>query len=160
MSAPQKDPLDQIAQQLRGEIAREIEARKKGGRAEENAAPLVVPFILWTILDVLQTVVRQQHILIEKVETLMATLAEFETRLKKIDDNTTASAAAAQALKKGVDELKALLAGGGLPAALEAQVLARLDVMGDTSAALKVFLEATAAGASEPVPVPVPEPLP
>ncbi len=116
----------------------------------------MIPFLLFTILDALQTVVRQQLTLLQRIDKLMATQAEFDARLKKIDDNTTASAAAAQAIKKAIDDLKVIIAGGGVPAPIEAQLLARLDVMGNTSEALAKFLQETATGAVEPAPVPVP----
>lgn len=98
--------------------------------------------------------------LIEIGENIMATLAEFQTKIDTINANTTKSAAAAAVVVQRLVDLKEQLTNAGLPAAEEAAVLANLDVMIGTTESLAAFLEATAAAPGpEPVPVPLPEPV-
>lgn len=100
-----------------------------------------------------------------KVNLIMATEAEFSTKINRIEVNTTKSAAAATALAGIATALKTqldqVLTDAGVPAAVEAGILSKLDVLGNTSEALATFLEQTAstpAPAPEPTPVPVPVP--
>ncbi len=96
-------------------------------------------------------------------QTIMATLADFQTKIDTINANTTASAQAAQAVAAMLTALKAqldqVLTDAGVPAAVEADILAQLDSAAGTTGAHKTFLEATATpGTPEPSPVPAPEP--
>jgi len=103
------------------------------------------------------------QVVIQKEDQIMATEADFQAKLDIINSNTTASAAAAQALAKLLNDLKATITDAGLSATKEAEVLAKLGAAADTSTALKTFLEATAAGGvvgPEPGPVPTPTPVP
>lgn len=90
-----------------------------------------------------------------KVNQIMATEAQFQDKLDQINANTTASAAAAQSIKTTLEDLRDQIKNSGLTAEQEAALLAKLDGPIATSAALKTFLEATAAG-----PVTIPEPPP
>lgn len=94
----------------------------------------------------------------------MKTLDEFQAKLDLINENTTASATAAGHVAQTLTDLKAeldqALTDAGLPADQEAAILAKLTAAADTTTALRTFLEATAAGPSEPTPVPTPEPTP
>lgn len=87
------------------------------------------------------------------INTIMATQAEFQAKIDQINANTTASAAAAQSIKAALDDLRAKVANMGLSADQEAAIFAALDGPANTSAALKTFLEQTAAGPTEPPPV-------
>lgn len=101
------------------------------------------------------------EVLIKQGEKLMATQAEFDAKIDTINANTTASAKAAEAIVKIIEDLKATLKDAGLSAAKEAEVLAKLDLASSGTGALKTFLEATAAGGVVgPEPAPVPTPVP
>lgn len=89
------------------------------------------------------------------LENVMATQAEFQTKIDNINANTTASAAAAQSIKTTLESLREEIKNSGLTQEQEATLLAALDGPIATSDALKTFLEATAAG-----PVTGPEPTP
>lgn len=92
----------------------------------------------------------QLTLILAKEKDIMATQAEFQTKIDSINANTTASAAAAQAVAKNDSDLKTKLDGiltnAGVPADQEAEILAQLDLSIGTSTALKTFLESTAAG--------------
>lgn len=95
------------------------------------------------------------------LQTIMATQAEFEAQLSRIDASTTASAAAAAAIKANMEALKTEIANAGLTKDQEASLLAKVSASGDTAEALSAFLTAIASpGVPEPAPVPVPEPTP
>lgn len=93
------------------------------------------------------------EIVIEKENRIMATEAQLQSKIDIINTNTTASAAAATALAKLLEDLKASIKDGGLSAAKEDEILAKLTAAADTSTALKTFLEATASSSTEPTPV-------
>ncbi len=105
--------------------------------------------------------------ILQKVETLAMNEAEraaaFEQRLTMIAANTTSSAAAADVIKDGIVALKLeldqVLTEAGVPAATEDSILARLDIMGESTGQLKTFLEATATGFSRPSAPPEPPPV-
>jgi septal ring factor EnvC (AmiA/AmiB activator) len=73
-----------------------------------------------------------------KIETIMATIEQFESALSRIDAATTKTAQELQALKDQI-------AGAGLPAELESEVLAKLE-----AAATK--LEGIGGNVENPVP--------
>ena len=99
----------------------------------------------------------------DKENLIMATLAEFQTKIDTINANTTASAAAAAGVAQILTDLRSqiaqALADAGVPASDEANILGQLDTAVSTSSALKTFLEATAASGTEPKPVPAPAPV-
>jgi hypothetical protein len=114
----------------------------------------------------LRAVLPQLQRMERKLDNIMATQADFQGKIDTINTNTTASAAAAQAIKDKMAALKVqldqVLTDAGVPAAVESDILGQLDTVGSTSGALKTFLEETANGpvtAPEPDPVPVPDPV-
>jgi hypothetical protein len=102
--------------------------------------------------------------ILRRQETLMADISDFESRLQQIDTNTSASAAAAEAVKTILEGLRSDVAdairNAGITSEQEASILARFDQTIGTTGALRTFLEQTAAGNSAPEPSPVPAPAP
>ena len=106
--------------------------------------------------------------LLARTQQIMASQQDFQARIDQINQNTSASAQAAQAIAANLQALKTqldqVLTDAGVPAAQEQQILDQLSAAADTSGQLKTFLEQTASSTGgnqpEPQPVPVPEPAP
>lgn len=89
-----------------------------------------------------------------KVNQIMATLQDFQAKIDTINTNTTASAAAAQAIAQQLTDLKNQISNMGLTAEQEAAIFAALDGPISAGQALKTFLEQTASSpTNEPPPV-------
>lgn len=120
------------------------------GQSEAQQNQLVA--LLGLVRGDLQTIIAKENL-------EMATLAEFQAKIDTINANTTASAAAAQQVAASLAALRAqldqVLTDAGVPASVEADILAKLDTAAGASGDLKTFLEATASTPTGPEPPPV-----
>lgn len=95
-----------------------------------------------------------------KIETIMATQEQFAAALSRIDAATTKAATGVTAIGVRITALEDAIKNAGLPAEVEATLLAQVEGVAGSTEALATTLEAMGKTPENPVPEPVPEPVP
>lgn len=90
---------------------------------------------------------------------IMANEEQFRQALARVEAATTAGGVAATAIQARIDALVAAIQNAGLPADVEASLLAQTEGLAGNAEALAAALTAMGASATTPVPVPVPDPV-
>lgn len=107
----------------------------------------------------LDKVLEQLLINNQKLNKIMASQEQFTAALARIEAATTAAGTAVTAIGARITALEEAIKNAGLPADVEAALLAQLEGTGTNIEALAASL--TAMGSpTDPIPEPVPEPIP
>ena len=104
-------------------------------------------------------VISKLNYIMTKLNIIMANEQQFKDALARIEKATTDAGTAATAIQARIDALTEAIKNAGLPADVEATLLAQLEGVGTNAEALAAAL--TAMGSpTDPIPVPVPDPVP
>lgn len=98
-------------------------------------------------------------LIIKNQITIMSNEEQFRQALARVESATTAGGVAATAIQARIDALVAAIQNAGLPADVEASLLAQTEGLAGNAEALAAALTAMGVDPVAPVPVPVPEPV-